>query len=102
MCPVSLTRRDPFTTARRDSHHLQAAMRRMLEGTFDGAPSASAAIPQTIGFVPPVEIAEADGGPTVTAELPGMDRADVHVELDGNVRTTRGEKQEAREEGDEK
>lgn len=33
---------------------------------------------------------------TVSAELPGMDRGDVHVEVDGDVLTLRGEKQEER------
>ena len=39
---------------------LQANVRRMFENPFAATPSLFATIPQAIGFVPPVEIAEAD------------------------------------------
>ncbi len=38
----------------------------------------------------------------LTAELPGMIEDDVHLEIENNILTIRGEKREEREEGDEK
>jgi HSP20 family protein len=102
MPSTSLMRRRPFSTALREMDQLQANIRRMFENPFAPAPALFEAFPQPIGFVPPVEITERDDTLTVTAELPGMERKDVHVEVDGDVLTIRGEKQEERREGDEK
>ncbi|HEX6941005.1 MAG TPA: Hsp20/alpha crystallin family protein [Longimicrobiales bacterium] len=49
-------------------------------------------------FEPPVDITERDDALVLTAELPGMRREDVDVELENNVLTIRGEKKEEREE----
>jgi HSP20 family protein len=93
---------DALPSLTREMDQLQASVRRMFENPFAPAPAFLAGMPQAIGVMPPVEIAESATELTVTAELPGMDRADVHVELDGDLLTLRGEKREERKEGDEK
>jgi HSP20 family protein len=52
----------------------------------------------TLPVAPAVDIAESDAGYTVTAELPGVKREDVTVELHDGVLTIRGEKRSEREE----
>jgi HSP20 family protein len=88
-----------FLPLGRDFDRLDANIRRMFEHPL--APAAmSADLPQPIGWMPPVEITEHDENLTVTAELPGIDPKHVHVELDDDVLTIRGEKQEERTEDD--
>ena len=102
---TNLPGRRPFgvlPTFSRDMDQLQGSIRRMFDNPFAAAGDLFAAMPQAIGFLPPVEISESDDAITVTAELPGMDRENIHVELDGDLLTLRGEKQEERKEGDER
>jgi len=54
------------------------------------------------GLAPAVDITEDDGSYVVTAELPGTNREDVTVELEGDLLTLRGEKRNEREEKKEK
>jgi len=51
---------------------------------------------------PACEIAENDGSYVVTVELPGAKREDVHLEIQDNVVSIRGEKKSEREEKNEK
>jgi HSP20 family protein len=93
----------PFMSSiAREVDQLQASVRRMFENPL--APAMEPfALPETIGWFPPVEVTESAIELTLTAELPGLDRQDVHVDLEGDVLTLRGEKQEERtEEGREK
>lgn len=53
-------------------------------------------------FLPATDITEDDGHYVVTAELPGMKREDVTVELSDRVLSIRGEKKSEREEKSEK
>jgi HSP20 family protein len=64
-------------------------MRRMLDQTFGsfGRPSPAAAR----GWSPLVDIEEADDAYVVEAELPGVKRDDVNIELVGNELTITGE-----------
>src|SRR5207244_9124969 len=64
-------------------------MRRMLDQTFGsfGWPSAV----ETRGWSPLVDIEEADDAYVVEAELPGVKREDVNIELVGNELTISGE-----------
>lgn len=80
----------------RDTDSLDATIRRMLENPFASAADLFADLPQPIGWMPPVEVTEDDAAITLSAELPGADPKDVHVELDGDLLTIRGEKQEER------
>ena len=83
----------------RDMDQFQANIRRMFENPLAAA-EGLATFPQTIGWVPPVEISESPSEVTLTAELAGLDTKDVHVQLDGDVLTLRGEKQAERKEGE--
>jgi HSP20 family protein len=49
------------------------------------------------GFVPAVNMSETDKELRIAAELPGMDEADVNVELDEDAVTIRGEKRSEHE-----
>lgn len=83
----------------RDMDQFQANIRRMFDNPFAAA-DAIATLPQPIAWMPPVEISESPTEMTLTAELAGMDAKDVHIELDGDVLTLRGEKQNERKEGE--
>jgi HSP20 family protein len=50
------------------------------------------------GFTPKIELSEDEKSYTVKAELPGMDKEDISVNLEDNVLTLRGEKKEEKEE----
>lgn len=52
---------------------------------------------QTLGWVPAVDVSETPKELVVTAELPGMEAADVDVAIDRDVLTLRGEKKEEKE-----
>ena len=55
----------------------------------------------TGAWIPAVNVEEAADELVLTAELPGMREEDVSVDIENNILTIRGEKREAREEGDE-
>ena len=55
----------------------------------------------TGAWIPAVNVEEAADELLLTAELPGMREEDVNVGIENNILTIRGEKREAREEGDE-
>ena len=83
----------------REVDHLQDSIRRMFENPFS-VTAEPLSFAQPIGWFPAVEITESDNELTMTAELPGLDRKDVKVDLDGNLLTLSGEKREERiEEG---
>jgi HSP20 family protein len=93
MATTTLQRR-PHTTALLPTlahgiDQFQSNIRRMFENPFAAA-EALAALPQTIGWIPPVEISESPNEVTISAELAGMDAKDVHVQLDGDVLTPSG------------
>lgn len=103
MATPSLQRRSHttplFPTLAHGIDQFQSNIRRMFDNPFAAA-EAFAALPQTIGWIPPVEISESPNEVTISAELAGMDAKDVHVQLDGDVLTLRGEKQSERKEGE--
>ena len=51
-----------------------------------------------MGWTPSVEVTESDDAIDVTAELPGVSKDDVEVDLENNVLTIRGEKKSDQEE----
>jgi HSP20 family protein len=81
----------------READQLQASIRRMFDHPLAGAAQASV-FAEPIGWFPAVEITETAHELTICAELPGLDPEDVHVDLEGEVLTLRGEKREARSE----
>lgn len=72
---------DPFS----EIHRLQEEMSRRL-GNGHGA-----------AFRPAVDIYEDDDAITLTVELPGMKTEDVHVDVQDNILTLRGERKLERE-----
>lgn len=81
----------------RDLDLLEDRMRRLMSGMplFE-APT------ETMGWSPRVDLAEDNGHYVLTAELPGVEPADVDIEVEGNVLTIRGEKKVVGEHEDER
>jgi HSP20 family protein len=48
-------------------------------------------------FAPRIEVSENDKGYVISAELPGLNKEDIQVTLDGSVLTIKGEKKEEQE-----
>ncbi len=94
----SLTPRDifsasPFELMRRFTEDMD----RIFEGTRSGSSSSSMLL-----WSPPIEVSEKDGKLTISAELPGLTKDDVKVELTQAGVSIRGERkheQEDRREG---
>jgi HSP20 family protein len=66
--------------------------RRFFEDFFRGLPAAQR------GFVPAVELSENDTRYTITVEIPGVRKEDVHVDLREGMLVIHGEKKSEREE----
>jgi HSP20 family protein len=90
--PMGRQERSPLA----DLDQLGERMRRMLEQTFgDFAP----ALTEPTGWTPAVDLVEEDDAYVVEAELPGVKREDVNIELVGNELTIAGEVKEKEREG---
>ncbi|HEU4452680.1 MAG TPA: Hsp20/alpha crystallin family protein [Longimicrobium sp.] len=70
---------------------LRAPLENRLLRIFD-EPFGFPFFPEPIGWTPAIDVAERDGELVVTAELPGMKKEDVELELGDGVLTLRGEK----------
>ena len=83
----SLWRRDPFTALREEMNDLRA---RLLgdedEGWFSGA------------MAPSLDMSETDTAVEVRMDLPGMTAKDIDIQVNGNVLTVSGQRQEEKEE----
>jgi HSP20 family protein len=83
---MAISRWDPF----RDLNVLQEQMNRLFQDAGRGyrgdEPSA------TTTWSPAVDIFETEGEIVVKAELPGIDRKDIALQLEKNVLTVRGER----------
>ncbi len=55
---------------------------------------------ETVAFTPPVEVVETEKAIMLTAELPGLKKEDVSIELEDNLLTLKGEKKTERDEKD--
>jgi HSP20 family protein len=84
-----VTRWEPF----RELEELQQATARLLEDAFSGEAAAQAA------WAPPVDIEETDDAWIVEAELPGVKRDDVDVEVRDNELEISGEVKERERKG---
>ena len=82
---MTITRWDPF----RDLGLLQDRMNRLFD---DAGRGWRADEPATTTWSPAVDIFETAGDIVVKAELPGMDRKDISLNLENNVLTLRGER----------
>jgi len=79
---------DPF----RDLNILQDRMNRLFEDAGRGIRRSEEPASTTI-WSPAVDIYETEGEIVVQAELPGMDRKDISLNLENNVLTIRGDRQ---------
>lgn len=82
---MATNRWDPF----RDLNVLQDRMNRLFE---DAGRSRSGDEPVPATWSPAVDILETEGEIVVKAELPGIDRKDISLHLEGNVLTLKGER----------
>lgn len=76
-----------------DIGQLNERMRRMLEQTFGGL------LDDTAGWIPAVDIEEKDDAYVVEAEVPGVKREDVNIEVTGHELFISGETKEPKREG---
>lgn len=83
---MAVIRWDPF----RDLNVLQERMNRLFEDAGRSLRSDEPA--STTMWSPAVDIYETEGEIVVKAELPGVDRKDIHLHLENNVLTIRGER----------
>lgn len=74
-------------------------MRRMLDQTFGGFGWPSPLLTEAAGWSPVVDIEEQDDGYVLEAELPGVKREDVNIELVGNELAITGEIKEREHKG---
>ena len=72
---------------------LNERMRRMLDQTFGGM------LDEPAGWIPAVDIEELEDAYVVEAEVPGVNRKDVNIEVSGNELTISGEIKEREREG---
>ena len=79
---------DPF----RDLNILQDRMNRLFDDAGRGIRRSEEPASTTI-WSPAVDIYETEGEIVVQAELPGMDRKDISLNLENNVLTIRGDRQ---------
>lgn len=91
----SLATRRPFGELERwaSEAFFPSRMGRLLDDLFRESPTGRGK-----EFLPVVDVTENDAQYTITAELPGTSKDDVHVELSEGMLTIRGEKKSEREE----
>ena len=89
---TSRQERSPFA----DLDQLGERMRRLLEQTFRDLPPA---LTDTAGWVPAVDVEEQDDAYVVEAEVPGVKREDVNIELAGNELAITGDIKEKERKG---
>ena len=73
-------------------------LRRMLDQTF-GSFGLSSLVTESVGWSPPVDIEEQDNAYVIEAELPGVQKDDVNIELVSNELMITGEIKEREREG---
>jgi HSP20 family protein len=73
-------------------------LRRMLDQTLGGF-GVPALLTESVGWSPPVDIEEQDNAYVIEAELPGVNKQDVNIELVANELTVTGEIKEREREG---
>ncbi|HYR11340.1 MAG TPA: Hsp20/alpha crystallin family protein [Longimicrobium sp.] len=91
-------RRDPAMSPWAEMADMQNRIRHLFAEPF---PSLRV-FAEPVGWTPAVDVSESDGTLVVKAELPGMAKDDVEIDLVDNVLTLRGEKklEEERTEGE--
>jgi HSP20 family protein len=80
-------------TSLSDVGQLNERMRRMLEQTFGGM------LDEPAGWIPAVDVEETEDAYVLEAEVPGVKREDVNIEVSGNELAITGEIKEREREG---
>jgi HSP20 family protein len=88
--PGAPERWEPF----QELEQVTERMRRMLEETFGGFGRWPSLLQETAGWSPPVDIEEQDDAYVLEAELPGVRRENIDIELVGNELAITGELKE--------
>jgi HSP20 family protein len=88
--PRAPERWEPF----QEFEQVTERMRRMLEETFGGFGRWPSLLQETAGWSPPVDIEEQDDAYVLEAELPGVRRENIDIELVGNELAITGELKE--------
>jgi HSP20 family protein len=88
--PRAPERWEPF----QEFEQVTERMRRMLEETFGGFGRWPSLLQETAGWSPPVDIEEQDDAYVLEAELPGVTRENIDIELVGNELAITGELKE--------
>ena len=84
---MTLIKWDPF----KDVETLQHRINRMFEDSFGRTRDPQDAM-DSCAWRPPVDIYETDNGIVLAAELPGVGRENISVEVKGNILTLKGER----------
>ena len=79
--------------------HMTQRMRQMLDQTFGGFGLQSPLITEGAGWAPRVDVEEQDDAYVLEAELPGVKREDVNIEVAGNELSVTGEIKEKERKG---
>ena len=90
--PMLPTLRGAARVPLEEAARLESGLRRLF-----GEPFALPFFADANGWVPAVDVAESGGDLVVTAELPGMGKEDIGLELSQGVLTIKGEKTEESE-----
>jgi HSP20 family protein len=88
---MALVRWDPA----REVDSLQSEVNRLFDTFFGGRPSSSAGARR---WVPAMDLVETDDHLVLRADLPGLDRDDVNIEVKDGVLTVSGERKAEQEE----
>jgi HSP20 family protein len=81
---------------RGEMERLRNEMDRLYERFFDWRPLRR--FEEAGEWVPSVDVSETEKEIIVKADVPGMEAKDIHVSIDGNVLTLRGERKQEKEE----
>jgi HSP20 family protein len=96
---MALVRWDPV----RELDSFQSDMNRLFDGFFGRTSGATGSNGHGYGrrWIPSMDLVETDGELVLRADLPGLDRDDVEIEVKDNVLTVSGERKAEHEEKDE-
>src|SRR5262245_3741482 len=94
MDPSDMFRMSPFTLMRRFSEEMDQYFNQFLSGRRQpGMAQSGGGL-----FSPPIEMSERDGQLIICADLPGLSKDDVHVEVTDNALVITGERRSEHEE----
>lgn len=87
-----LSNRSDLTRADDPFGQMQREIGRVVEDAFRGMPALRAGF--GAGFAPSLDVKETPQGLELTAELPGVKEEEIHLSMEGETLTLRGEKRE--------